>query len=179
MSGQTIAALYLESARFRFQEMKRNVEKALQQLSTTDLGWRPNAGCNSIAVLIQHLHGNMRSRWTDFLTSDGEKPWRDRDGEFMEPETVDREALVTDAWESGWRCLFDALDGLRPEDLAREVWIRGQAMTALDAINRQLCHYAYHSGQIVRIAMELRGEAWESLTIPRGQSQAYRPAKRD
>jgi len=131
-----------------------------------------------VDVIVQHLHGNMRSRWTDFLTSDGEKPWRERDAEFAEPETFDRNALNR-LWEEGWSCLFAMLAELRPEDLTASITIRGQQLVALDAVNRQLAHYSYHVGQIVYLVRMRRGDAWNTLSIPRGQSRQYVPRQRD
>jgi hypothetical protein len=128
-------------------------------------------------VLVKHLHGNMMSRWTDFLTSDGEKPWRDRDGEF-EPDTLRRSQLMK-RWDEGWACLFDALSKLRPKDLGKPVTVRGSEISALDAILRQLSHYASHVGQIVFLAKQLRGADWRTLSIPRGQSKSYSPKGRD
>src|SRR5690606_34143011 len=129
----------------------------------------------SIAVIVQHLHGNMLSRWTDFLDSDGEKPWRDRDGEF-EPGDASR-ARVLELWNAGWDCTLRALDALGAEDLDRKVTIRGQELVALDAIHRQLSHYGYHVGQIVWIARARCGDAWQPLSIAKGASRAYRPTK--
>ncbi len=173
-----IGNLYLESTLKRFAGTKELGERALAQLSDADLAWRPGPESNSIAVNLQHLHGNMLSRWTDFLTTDGEKPARDRDGEFTEPEAIDRETLMNN-WEAGWACLFDALRALHSEDLTKSVTIRGQSLSALDAINRQLAHYSYHVGQIVYLGRMRKGEAWETLSIAKGASRQYKPAKQD
>ena len=124
-----------------------------------------------MAVIMQHLAGNMRSRWTDFLTSDGEKSWRDRDGEFVD-DNASREDLQR-LWEQGWRSLFDALAGLSDSDLGKEVLIRGKPHTVIGAINRQIAHYGYHIGQIVLIARILAQDNWQTLSIPRGESEAY------
>lgn len=174
----TIGATYLDSALFRFRGTKSLGDKALAQLDDADLTWIPDEESNSIAVIIQHLHGNMMSRWTDFLTSDGDKPWRDRDGEFVEPNQFDRDALLK-KWENGWACLLEAIKSLKPDDLIRDVVIRGEKMNALDAINRQIAHTAYHVGQIVYLARMRKGNEWQTLSIARGQSKNYTPSKRD
>jgi hypothetical protein len=163
---------------YRFRAAKELGDKALAQLSDDDLRWRPDTESNSIAVVIQHLHGNMMSRWTDFLTTDGEKPTRNRDAEFIEPERVERADLMQ-KWDEGWACLLSAIESLRPGDLLREVRIRGQELTAVDAILRQLSHVPYHIGQIVYLARMRRGADWKTLSIPRGGSGAYRPERRD
>ena len=123
---------------------------------------------NSIAVIVKHMAGNMRSRFTDFLTSDGEKPNRDRDSEFVDPPATRPELLAL--WEEGWRCLFSAIEPLSDHDLSRTVTIRGEAHSVMQAINRQLSHYAYHTGQIVMLGKHFRSTNWKSLTIPRGKS---------
>ncbi|RYY98906.1 MAG: DUF1572 domain-containing protein [Chitinophagaceae bacterium] len=164
-------ALYLESARKRFAEEKVLGDKTLDQLSGLQLLWQPNDASNSIALIIQHLHGNMRSRWTNFLTEDGEKEWRERDAEFA-PRELPAEA-VRALWEEGWSVLFTALDSLQPSDLGRDVHIRSQPLTVVDAINRQLAHYSYHVGQIVFLGKWLRADAWSSLSIPRGHSRQF------
>jgi len=163
--------LFLESARKRFAEYKALGEKALDQLSGEELHWRPNEASNSIALLIKHLWGNMRSRWTNFLTEDGEKEWRLRDEEFETPAASPE--LLRRQWEEGWKALLDALNALQPADLTRTVTIRTQPLTVIDAINRQLMHYAYHVGQIVSLAKWCRGDAFQTLSIPKGQSDAY------
>lgn len=174
----TLAETYLDSALFRFRGTKSLGDKALAQLDNADLAWIPGSESNSIAVIIQHLHGNMMSRWTDFLTTDGDKPWRDRDGEFVEPSELNRDALLQ-KWELGWACLLEAIESLEPNDLTRDVSIRGEKMSALDAINRQIAHVAYHVGQIVYLARMRKGSAWQTLSIARGESKNYKPSKRD
>ena len=169
---------YLDSALFRFRGAKSLGDKALAQLSDADLAWVPGEESNSIAVIIQHLHGNMMSRWTDFLTSDGDKPWRDRDGEFVEPDQLVHDELVK-KWDDGWACLFHAIESLKPDDLLRDVFIRGEKLNALDAINRQIAHVSYHVGQIVYLARMRKGNAWQTLSIARGQSKNYKASKRD
>ena len=147
----------------------------MAQLSDEDLFWQYNAESNSIAVIVKHLWGNMLSRWTDFLTSDGEKQWRDREAEF-ESDIRDREEL-RQKWEAGWNCLFEALDSINEDNFGTTVYIRNQGHTIVEAINRQLAHYAYHVGQIVYIGRMLKGPEWESLSIPKGGSKAYNREK--
>lgn len=173
-----LAGTLLADLHFRFGKVKALGERALGQVGERDLHWRPIEQGNSLAVLIQHLHGNILSRWTDFLTTDGDKPWRDREGEFTpHPQRTRVELMVL--WEEGWACLFSALDALEPSDLLRTVKIRGEEMTVVDAILRQLSHYSYHVGQIVELARMRCGERWQTLSIAKGQSQAYRPTERD
>jgi hypothetical protein len=158
--------------------MKALAEKAMAQIDEADLLWEPAPRVNSVAVQVQHLHGNMLSRWTDFLTTDGEKPTRERDAEFIPDASWTREEL-TAVWEEGWQCLFSALDALAPDDLLKQVTIRGEAMSALDAIERQMSHYAYHVGQIVYIGKIRKGKDWKYLSIPPGESRKYQPSGRD
>lgn len=176
--NDALANAYLDSVLFRFRNAKELGDKAMAQLDDSDFTWRPGPESNSIAVIVQHLHGNMISRWTDFLISDGEKPTRNRDAEFEEPLRTSRDELL-DAWNAGWDCLLNAISAIRPEDLLNEVQIRGQALTALDAINRQLSHVPYHVGQIVYLARMRKGDAWQTLSIARGASRDYTPRKRD
>jgi hypothetical protein len=143
----------------------------MAQLSEAELNEAAPNGGNSVAVIARHLSGNLASRFSDFLTSDGEKPWRDRESEFV-PEAIAREALLAD-WNGGWKTLFEALDGLGDEDLGREVRIRGTAHAVHDALHRSLAHTAYHVGQIVLLARSLRGPDWKWLSIPPGESEAY------
>lgn len=176
MAATTLAAAYLESVLHRFDAIKHLGDAALVQLRHEDFAWSPDSESNSIAVTIRHLHGNMMSRWTDFLTTDGEKN-RDRDAEF-ETTPITRDEVLR-RWEEGWSTLFGALRALRDDDLTAHVVIRGQELTVIDAIHRQIAHYAYHVGQIVYIAKYRTGPAWKTLSIPRGQSRAYRPTTRD
>lgn len=150
-------------------------EKAIAQMKDEDLHRVIGDDSNSIAVIIQHIAGNARSRFTDFLTSDGEKPWRDREGEFTERPAT-REELMAD-WDSGWACLFTALDALTDADLERIIHIRNEGHTVQEALHRQLAHYAYHVGQLVVLARAFVGSAWVSLSIPRGKSQAFNAEK--
>lgn len=166
---------YLESAKKQFEYYKLLGEKTFDQLSDDKLFWQYNPESNSIASIVKHLWGNMLSRWTDFLTSDGEKEWRNRDAEF-EPDISSREALL-EQWNAGWKCLFDALNGLTEADLHKEIYIRNMGHTVMEAINRQLAHYPYHVGQIVFIGKMASGDSWTSLSIPKGNSNAYNADK--
>ena len=146
-------------------------DAAIAQLSDDELHHVPSPVSNSVAVTMKHIAGNQRSRWTDFLTSDGEKSWRHRDTEFEEgPRT--REEVLAD-WESGWAALFGALDGLTDDDLQTEITVRGQPASATSAILRQLAHYGYHVGQIVYVARWIKGDDWQTLSVPRGGSDDY------
>lgn len=174
----SVATIFLESVRARFASLKQQAEGAIEQVEDPDLYWSPDPELNSIAVLVQHLAGNMLSRWTDFLTSDGEKPWRDRDREFVSDATVSRPELMR-RWAEGWECLSSALSRLTAEDLGKTVAIRGQRLPAADAILWQFSHYASHVGQIVFLAKHRRGAAWRTLSIPRGGSRAYPPQSKD
>ena len=155
----------------RFRELKSQCDRALGQVPFERWGHRLDPDANSIETLMLHLSGNMRSRWTDFLTSDGEKPDRDRDTEF-EDAALDRVALQA-RWEAGWDCLFGALGSLGDADLERTVVIRAQAHTVFEAIDRQLAHYAVHTGQLVFLARHLAGAEWKTLSVPRGGSGAF------
>jgi hypothetical protein len=171
--GETMDSLgdrLLETIKEELSRIKVRAEKAIAQVrDERRLHARLDAESNSIAILVLHLSGNMQSRWTDFLTADGEKPSRNRDAEFEPAETITRADLMA-AWEAGWACLFNALDGLTPADLQATVRIRGESLTALDAILRQFSHYASHIGQIVLLAKHLEWERWQSLSIPRRTS---------
>ena len=167
------ASMVLTEASAVFRSQKDLADRALAQVSEANLHIALDPDTNSIAVIMQHLSGNMISRWLDFLTSDGEKPDRDRDGEFIDHHTLRAELLAN--WERGWTTLFNALESLKPDDLARTVTIRGEPHTVIRAILRQLSHYGYHVGQIVLIARHYAGDQWTTLTVPRGkgQSQAF------
>ncbi len=162
---------FLETAIRRLKYYKDLGDKTFEQLSDFDFHYQPNAASNSIAVIIQHLAGNMLSRWTNFLTEDGEKEWRQRDEEF-ELHDYNKQQLLG-LWEKGWSCFFDALSSLRKKDLKKTVHIRQEPLTVIDAINRQLAHYPYHVGQIVYIGRMIKIENWKNLSIPKGASQAY------
>ena len=166
---------FLSSARKQFAYYQLLGEQAMTQVPDDKLFWQPNAASNSIGTIVKHLSGNMLSRWTDFLTTDGEKPWRAREAEFDNDLTTRAEVLAH--WHAGWQCLFAALNALTPADLDRTIYIRNQGHTVLEAINRQLAHYPYHVGQIVYVARLVADEAWQSLSIPRGKSAAYNAEK--
>jgi hypothetical protein len=170
--NEELAKHYLEDSLKVFRTYKQLGEKAIEQLSDEELFRALDAEMNSVALNVKHLAGNMRSRWTDFLTTDGEKPDRQRDSEFRIDEGTSR-AEVMRWWEEGWRTVFAAVEPLRAEDVSREVTIRGKPHTVLMAINRQLTHYAYHVGQIVFLAKHFKSAAWQSLSIPRGQSETF------
>jgi len=169
------ASHYLDEARRQMRGHKRMGEGAMSQISDEDFFVTLDPESNSVAILVKHLAGNMRSRFTDFLTSDGEKPDRFRDREFeITPATTP--ADVMQWWDQGWACVFTALDPLQPEDVMRTVTIRGEPHTVLQAINRQIAHYAQHIGQIVFLAKHLRASEWKTLSIPRGKSEEYKTA---
>ena len=166
---------FITSARKQFEYYKSLGEKTFSQLQDEDLTWQYNAESNSIATIVKHLTWNMLSRWTDFLSTDGEKEWRQRDAEF-ENDVKTREELIS-IWNKGWNCLFSALDSLSAPDLSKEVFIRRKPYSVIDAINRQLAHYAYHVGQIVFIGKMHCNEHWKSLTIPKGKSAEFNKEK--
>ncbi|HET9479921.1 MAG TPA: DUF1572 family protein [Pyrinomonadaceae bacterium] len=169
MSHEAVAQNYLDDARKAMRAYKKLAEKALDQLNDEEFFVTLDEESNSVAVIMKHMAGNMFSRWTDFLTTDGEKPNRNRDYEFViEPGTTKND--VRNYWERGWECVFAALDPLQTEDLNRRVLIRGEEHTVVEAINRQLMHYAYHVGQIVFLAKHFRAIAWQSLSIPRNRA---------
>lgn len=165
---------YLESVIKQFEYYKMLGEKAIDKVPDDKLTWRSNEESNSIAIIVKHLSGNMLSRWTEFLTTDGEKSWRNRDTEF-ENDLSDRGAIGA-AWKKGWACCLSALRSLSTSDLGKLIFIRSEGHTVIEAINRQLAHYAYHVGQIVVIAKMVSPE-WTSLTIPKGTSKQYNESK--
>jgi hypothetical protein len=169
---ESVAAGYLADALSEFRKIKKQGDRAIAQLRDEDLTVAIDPEANSIDVIVKHLAGNMRSRWTDFLTTDGEKPDRHRDSEFEGAASTSR-AAVFQRWEEGWTCVFEALEPLSPADLTRQVTIRGEPHSVLQAINRQLTHYAAHVGQIVLLAKHFCGPDWKSLSIPRGKSEEY------
>ena len=172
MNDQSIGEHYLEDALRTFRDYKKLAERAFEQIDEQDFFRTIDRESNSIAVNMKHMAGNMLSRWTDFLTTDGEKPERDRDMEFvMLPETTGAEMVAY--WDQGWQCTFDAVQPLRPEDLMRTVTIRGQDHTVVQAINRQLAHYAYHVGQIVFLAKHFKASDWQSLSVPKNKSEEF------
>ena len=172
MNDKSIGQHYLDDALRTFRDYKKLAERAFAQISDEDFFRTIDEESNSIAVNMKHLAGNMLSRWTDFLTTDGEKPNRDRDMEFvMLPGTTKDDMLAY--WEKGWKCVFDAVDPLQPEDLMRTVKIRSQDHTVVQAINRQLTHYAYHVGQIVYLAKHFKSSHWQSLSVPKNKSAEF------
>lgn len=162
---------YLEDSLSLFRYYKKLAERAMEQVSDEQLLATIDAESNSIALIVKHMAGNMRSRWTDFLTSDGEKPDRNRDSEFDLPPTSRQELIRS--WEDGWNCLFQALEDLTDDDLSRTVTIRGEAHSVMQAINRQLAHYSNHVGQIVLLAKHFAGSRWGSLTVPKNRSAEF------
>ena len=171
-----VASHYLEEARRQFRGHKRMGEGAMSQLRDQDFFVTLDAEANSVAILVKHLAGNMRSRFTDFLTSDGEKPDRFRDREFELTSGTTR-AEVTEWWEEGWACVLGTIEALKPEDVMRTVSIRGEPHTVLQAVNRQIAHYAQHIGQIVFLAKHLKSSEWKTLSIPRGKSEEFKHQK--
>lgn len=166
---------YLESVKKQFLYYKMLGEKAMNQLETEQLFVAVNEDTNSIATIIKHISGNMHSRWTDFLTSDGEKEWRNRDAEFGNDLQTKEEVLQV--WNKGWNCFLEALNNLKPEQLSYIIYIRNEGHTVIEAINRQLAHYPYHIGQIVFYAKQLKNGNWNSLSIPRNKSGNYNAEK--
>jgi uncharacterized protein DUF1572 len=162
---------YLEDALAVFGYYKTLAERAMAQVTDEQLFTVLDAETNSIAIIVKHMTGNMRSRWTDFLTTDGEKPDRNRDSEFVDPPAT-RAALMAE-WEDGWARVFAALEPLGEADLARTVTIRGEAHSVMQAVNRQLAHYPHHVGQIVLLAKHLGSDHWQSLSVPRNRSAEY------
>jgi hypothetical protein len=166
---------YLPSIRKQFEYYKSLGDRTFKQLSEEELFWQSDVEANSIAILVKHLVGNMLSRWTNFLTEDGEKSWRDRDDEFVDSYQTKDDILT--AWEQGWNCLFTALDALNDNQLESVVYIRNMGHTVVEAINRQLCHYSYHVGQIVLLGRMQKKEQWTSLSVPKGASKNYNADK--
>lgn len=167
----SLGSTYLQTAIKRLRYYKGLGEKTLDQLTEAELHYTPNATSNSIAVIVQHMAGNMLSRWTNFLTEDGEKPWRQRDEEF-EVHNYTKQQLL-EMWEKGWNCFLDALTSLNEDDLLKTIYIREEPLLVIDAINRQLAHYPYHVGQIIYIGKLIKNSGWQSLSIEKGKSEDY------
>jgi hypothetical protein len=167
----SIGTEFLNTAIRRLKYYKELGDKTIAQLNDEQLHYAPNEESNSIAVIIQHMSGNMLSRWTNFLTEDGEKEWRQRDAEF-EMHNWNKQQVI-ETWEKGWRCFFDALASLKEVDLLKTVTIRQERLTVIDAINRQLAHYPYHIGQIIYVGKEIKNHEWTNLSIPKGDSAKY------
>lgn len=162
---------FLTSVRLQFEYYKKLGERTFEQVPEEAIFWQYNSASNSIAVIVKHLWGNMLSRWTDFLTADGEKTWRDRDGEFE--ADIQSKVELLEKWEAGWACLFAALDTVNADNFDTVIYIRHKGHTVVEAVNRQLAHYAYHIGQLVFIGRMIAGEEWTSLSIPKGESKTY------
>jgi hypothetical protein len=167
----TFTSSYIEDSLSIFRQYKRLAERAMEQVTDEHLFAALDEESNSIAIIVKHMAGNMRSRWTDFLTTDGEKPDRDRDSEFVAPPQT-RKALL-DIWEEGWTCVFSALEPLSDADLTRSVTIRGEAHSVMQAINRQVAHYADHAGQIILLSKHFAHDRWQSLSVPRNRSAEF------
>ncbi len=166
-----IAKIFLSSVIQRFRESKVLAEKTFIQMKSEEFHFTPNEASNSMAIIIQHLYGNMKSRWTNFLTEDGEKEGRNRDDEFIHHITS-RESLMV-MWEEGWKIFLDTLGSLTEEDLFKIITIRSKPLVVMDAINRQLAHYSYHVGQIVYLGRWVRNQEWQTLSIPKGGSGIF------
>lgn len=167
----SIGSSFLQSAIKRLSYYKELGDKTFAQLNDADLHFQPNEESNSIAIIIQHTAGNMLSRWTDFLTTDGEKKWRNRDTEFEEQHLTKQQLL--DLWQKGWDCCLGTLTSLTEEDLLKTIYIRNEGLLAIDAINRQLAHYPYHVGQIIFLAKIIKNNDWQNLSIAKGNSQQF------
>jgi len=166
---------YIQSIRKQFDYYKLLGEQTFNQLEEAALFWKADEDQNSIAIIVNHLWGNMKSRWTDFLQSDGEKEWRNRDAEFE--EILKDKTDLLNKWNEGWTCLFTALDSINADNFEQSIYIRNQGHSIVEAINRQLGHYAYHVGQIVLIGKMQKGKDWKSLSIPKGQSKQFNEKK--
>jgi len=167
----SLSKAYLSTCISRLKYYKELGEKTFEQLDEQDFHFKPTAESNSIAIIVQHLTGNMLSRFTNFLTEDGEKEWRQRDDEF-EVHNFSKQQVI-ELWDKGWHCCFQALEVLTEDDLLKTIYIRKEPLTVVDAINRQLAHYPYHIGQIVFIGRMIKDKDWKNLSIPKGQSQQY------
>ncbi len=176
-AAHMLGAIMIEATLAEFRKLKKWADRAIAQVRDEDLFATLDTESNSIAVIMKHLAGNMRSRWSDFLSSDGEKPDRNRDMEFLTEPGDTRESRM-EQWETGWRCVFETLESLTPGDLHKTVFVRAQPQPALEAIQRQLRHCAYHVGQIVFLAKHFAGNNWQTLTIPRGKSREFNTAMR-
>jgi hypothetical protein len=166
---------YLSSALRQFKYYEKLANDALEQLDEKQLFEAPNEESNSLAIIMKHMVGNMLSRWTDFLTSDGEKTWRNRDVEFENNFETKEELMAY--WLTGWTCLYQAIEPLTEADLSKIIYIRNEGHSVMEAINRQLCHYSYHVGQLVFLAKMFKNESWQSLSIPKNKSADYNQKK--
>jgi Protein of unknown function (DUF1572) len=172
----SLAAAYLDEAFRSFRGYKRMADGALAQLNDEDFFYLPDPESNSVAIVVKHIAGNLRSRWTDFLTTDGEKPDRNRDQEFLLTAADTREDLMR-RWEQSWETVFDTIKSLKPEDVTRAVTIRGDAHSVLQALNRSVTHVAYHVGQILYLGKHRRGGDWNTMSIPKGKSAEFNALK--
>lgn len=163
---------YMDTCIAVFRQYKTLAEKAMEQLDEAQLNWLPSPESNSVALIVKHLYGNMLSRWTDFLTTDGEKEWRNRDSEFISEQNISKEALNR-MWEEGWKVMFNTLHTLTDADLDKKVKIRGEEHSVLEALQRQTAHYSYHVGQIVYLAKICKDKDWKSLSIPKNKSKEF------
>jgi hypothetical protein len=166
---------YLDSVKKQFEYYKMLADKTIAQIDNDNIFWQYNEESNSIAIIVKHLYGNLLSRWTDFLTTDGEKDWRDRDAEFENTNQSRKQLLAK--WEEAWKCLFDAIDSITDEDLGRTIYIRNMGHTIMEAFNRSLAHAAYHIGQIVFIGKMIQNTDWHSLSIPKRESKKFNEEK--
>lgn len=166
---------YINNIKKQFEYYKALGEKTFEQLDEEELFWQYNEASNSIAIIVNHLWGNMKSRWTDFLTTDGEKEWRHRDQEF-EAVIKTKDELIR-KWNEGWKCLFDALNSINEKNFETKIYIRNQEHSIIEATNRQFAHYSYHIGQITYIGKMLKGNQWKSLSIPKGESNKFNKQK--
>jgi len=166
---------YLKGVIKQFNYYKNLGDKTFEQLNNDDIYYKPNEYCNNVSIIVKHIVGNMLSRWTNFLTEDGEKEWRHRDAEFEDTYQSKKDMIA--AWKSGWNSLFNAISSLEAEDLKRIIYIRNQGQTVTDAINRQLAHYPYHIGQIVFLGTIIKNNNWKSLSIPKGASNIFNKKK--
>ncbi len=173
-SLDSLGITMIEDTLLTFRRQKELAERALSQVDDQDFFRTIDAESNSIAIVVKHVGGNLKSRWTDFLTTDGEKPERDRDGEFLVADETNRRAIMG-IWEAGWAALFNSFSLLRPADLLATVHVRGESLTAVAAMHRSVAHIAQHVGQIVLLAKHYRATDWKTLSIPRGQSQTWHP----
>lgn len=174
---EMIEQIYLKDTLLQFRKLKTQADRAVAQVGKDQFFMKLDPESNSIAIIMKHLAGNMRSRWTDFLTSDGEKPARDRDGEFETADTVDTQDNIMRVWEEGWSLVFEAMSSLGTGDLEKVITIRGEPHGVVEAINRQMTHYAAHVGQIVLLAKHYAGAKWQTLSIPRGKSREFDVSK--
>ena len=170
----TTEEAFLQSSINRFKLQKGLGDKTFEQLDEKDIFFKPSKESNSIAVIVQHMNGNMLSRWTDFLTEDGEKTWRDRDAEFE--DALSTKKAVLDAWNKGWDCVLNVLENLKPEDVMKTITIRSEPLLVIDAIIRQIDHYGNHVGQIVYIGKLIKNKSWQSLSIPKNKSKDFNAA---